>query len=207
MKQPELLYWAQRLQAIAQNGLTYSKDPFDVERFNQVRQIAAEILASGFAATTPETLVELFKRNFGYATPKVDVRAAVFQENRVLLVQERSDGAWTLPGGWADIGDAPSVAAVREVREESGYETKVTKLAAVYDRELHDHPPYPFHAYKIFFVCELVGGEAQTSVETTAVEFFAEDALPALSLSRVTPVQIQHMFGHWRHPEWPTSFD
>ena len=207
MKQPELLQWAQRLQAIAQNGLTYSKDPFDVERFNQVRQIAAEILAAGSAATTPEALVELFKRNFGYATPKVDVRAAVFRENRVLLVQERSDGAWTLPGGWADIGDAPSVAAVREVREESGYETKVTKLAAVYDRELHDHPPYPFHAYKMFFVCELVGGEAQTSMETTAVDFFAEDALPALSLSRVTPVQIQHMFGHWRHPEWPTSFD
>jgi ADP-ribose pyrophosphatase YjhB (NUDIX family) len=207
MKQPELLQWAQRLQAIAQNGLTYSKDPFDVERFNQIRQIAAEILAAGSAATTPEALVELFKRNFGYATPKVDVRAAVFRENRVLLVQERSDGAWTLPGGWADIGDAPSVAAVREVREESGYETKVTKLAAVYDRELHDHPPYPFHAYKMFFVCELVGGEAQTSMETTAVDFFAEDALPALSLSRVTPVQIQHMFGHWRHPEWPTSFD
>jgi ADP-ribose pyrophosphatase YjhB (NUDIX family) len=200
MKQPELLQWAQRLQAIAQNGLTFSKDPFDVERFNQVRQIAAEILAAGSAATTPEALVELFKRNFGYATPKVDVRAAVFRENRVLLVQERSDGAWTLPGGWADIGDAPSVAAVREVREESGYETKVTKLAAVYDRELHDHPPYPFHAYKLFFVCELVGGTAQTSMETTAVEFFAEDALPALSLSRVTPVQV-------RHPEWPTSYD
>jgi ADP-ribose pyrophosphatase YjhB (NUDIX family) len=207
MKQPELLQWAQRLQAIAQNGLTFSKDPFDVERFNQVRQIAGEILAAGSAATTPEALVELFKRNFGYATPKVDVRAAVFRENRVLLVQERSDGAWTLPGGWADIGDAPSVAAVREVREESGYETKVTKLAAVYDRELHDHPPYPFHAYKLFFVCELVGGTAQTSMETTAVEFFAEDALPALSLSRVTPVQVQHMFGHWRHPEWPTSYD
>ncbi len=207
MKTPDQLQWAQRLQAIAQNGLTYSKDPFDVERFNQVRQIAAEILASGAAMTTPEALVEVFKRNFGYATPKVDVRAAVFQENRVLLVRERSDGHWTLPGGWADIGDAPSVAAVREVREESGYETKVTKLAAVYDRELHGHPPYPFHAYKLFFVCELVGGTAKTSVETTAVEFFPEDALPQLSLSRVTPVQVRRMFGHWRHPEWPTSFD
>jgi ADP-ribose pyrophosphatase YjhB (NUDIX family) len=207
MKTPDLLQWAQRLQAIAQNGLTYSKDPFDVERFNQVRQIAAEILASGAATTMPEALVDIFKLNFGYATPKVDVRAAVFQENRVLLVKERSDGHWTLPGGWADIGDAPSVAAVREVREESGYETKVTKLAAVYDRELHDHPPYPFHAYKLFFVCEMVGGAAQTSLETTAVEFFPEDALPPLSLSRVTPVQVRHMFGHWRHPEWPTSFD
>lgn len=207
MKKPDLLQWAQRLQAIAQNGLTYSKDPFDVERFNQVRQIAAEILASGSAATPPEALVELFKRNFGYATPKVDVRAAVFQANRILLVKERSDGAWTMPGGWADIGDAPSVAAVREVREESGFEARVTKLAAVYDRELHGHPPYPFHAYKLFFVCELAGGRAQTSLETTAVEFFPEDALPRLSLSRVTPTQVKHMYEHWRHPEWPTSYD
>ncbi len=207
MKKPDLLHWAQRLQAIAQNGLTYARDPFDVERFGQVRQIAAEMLAGGSADTPPETLVELFKRNFGYATPKVDVRAAVFHNDRVLLVKERSDGNWTLPGGWADIGDPPSVAATREVREESGYEAKVKKLAAIYDPELHDHPPYPFHAYKLFFVCELAGGAPQTSLETTAVDFFDAHEIPPLSLSRVTPVQVQHMFEHWRHPEWPASFD
>jgi ADP-ribose pyrophosphatase YjhB (NUDIX family) len=207
MKEADLLQWAQRLQAIAQNGLTYARDPFDVERFNQVRQIAAEILASGSATTPTESLVDLFKRNFGYATPKVDVRAAVFQDDRILLVKERSDGCWTLPGGWADIGDPPSVAALREVREESGYEATAKKLAAVYDRELHNHPPYPFHSCKLFFVCELAGGTAQTSMETTAVDFFAEDALPPLSLVRVMPVQIRHMFAHYRHPEWPTSFD
>ena len=207
MKKPDVHQWAQRLQAIAQNGLTYARDPFDVERFGQVRQIAAEMLAAGSADTPPEAIVELFKQNFGYATPKVDVRAAVFRNDRVLLVRERSDGHWTLPGGWADVGDPPSVAATREVREESGYEAKVKKLAAIYDRELHNHPPYPFHAYKLFFVCELTGGTPQTSLETTAVDFFAADAIPALSLSRVTPVQVQHMFEHWRHPEWPTSFD
>ncbi|HKE09746.1 MAG TPA: NUDIX hydrolase [Candidatus Acidoferrum sp.] len=207
MKNPEWVEWAQRLQAIAQNGLAYARNPFDVERFNQVRQVAAEMLASGSDSVRAESLVELFQRNFGYATPKVDVRAAVFHKSRILLVKERVDDAWTLPGGWADVGDAPSVAALREVREESGYEATVKKLAAVYDRELHDHPPYPFHAYKLFFVCELTGGEARTSIETTAVHFFAEDNIPPLSLSRVTPVQIRHMFDHYRHPEWPTSFD
>lgn len=207
MKNPEWLQWAQRLQAIAQNGLTYSKDPFDVERFNQVRRIAAEILASASETTSAESLVDVFRRNFGYATPKVDVRAAVFHNERILLVKERADEGWTLPGGWADVGDAPSVAALREVREESGYEAKVKKLAAVYDRELHDHPPHPFHAYKLFFVCELTGGEPRLSIETTGVDFFAEDAIPPLSLPRVTPVQIRHMFDHYRHPQWPTSFD
>ena len=207
MKNPEWVQWAQRLQAIAQNGLAYARNPFDVERFNQVRQVAAEMLASGSDSVRAASLVELFQRNFGYATPKVDVRAAVFHQSRILLVKERVDDAWTLPGGWADVGDAPSVAALREVREESGYEATVKKLAAVYDRELHDHPPYPFHAYKLFFVCELTGGEARTSIETTAVHFFAEDNIPPLSLSRVTPVQIGHMFDHYRHPEWPTSFD
>ena len=207
MKNSSVVQWAQRLQAIAQNGLTYARDPFDVERFMQVRQIAAEMLASGSAETPSETLIELFKKNFGYATPKVDVRAAVFQGGRILLVKERSDERWTLPGGWADVGDAPSVAVTREVREESGYEVEVKKLAAVFDRELHGHPPYPFHSYKHFFVCEVTGGSPKTSLETLAVDFFPEDALPQLSLPRVTPAQIQHMFEHWRHPEWPTTFD
>jgi len=207
MKNPGVAQWAQRLQAIAQNGLTYARDPFDVERFLQVRQIAAEMLASGSAETPTESLIALFKTNFGYATPKVDVRAAVFQDERILLVKERSDNCWTLPGGWADVGDAPSVAVTREVLEESGYEVKVKKLAAVYDRELHGHPPYPFHSYKLFFVCQLTGGSPKTSLETLAADFFAEDALPPLSLPRVTPGHIQHMFEHWRHPDWPTSFD
>jgi ADP-ribose pyrophosphatase YjhB (NUDIX family) len=207
MKNPEWMQWAQRLQSIAQNGLTYSRDPFDVERFNQVRQIAAEMIASGSDSVRAESLVELSQRNFGYATPKVDVRAAVFHNGRILLVKERVDNGWTLPGGWADVGDAPSVAALREVREESGYEAAVKKLAAVYDRERHGHPPFPFHAYKLFFVCELAGGAPRTSIETTAVDFFAPDDIPPLSLSRVTPVQIRHMFDHYRHPEWPTSFD
>jgi ADP-ribose pyrophosphatase YjhB (NUDIX family) len=207
MKNQQWLQWAQRLQSIAQNGLTYAKDPFDVERFTQIRQIAAEILSSGNDPANMDFLIDLFKVNFGYATPKIDVRAAIFDADRVLLVKERVDNAWTLPGGWADIGDPPSVAALREVREESGYEATVKKLAAVYDRELHGHPPYPFHSYKLFFIGELTGGAPKLSLETTAVDFFPEDAIPPLSLPRVTPTHIHHMFDHHRHPEWPTSFD
>lgn len=207
MTNPVGLEWARRLQAIAQTGLTYSLSPFDTERYEAVREIAAEIMARVGGVADASSIVDLFRGDVGYATPKVDVRAAVFDEGRVLMVREREDGCWTLPGGWADVGSAPSVNAVREVREESGYEAEVVKLAAVYDRNLHGHPAIPFHAYKMFFVCRLSGGAPSVSVETDGVGFFGEDEIPALSLTRVMPSQIQLMFDHWRHPEWATSFD
>ena len=204
-----VLDWAKRLQAIAQTGLTYAKDPYDIERYRSVRQIAAEMLAANTSSVSSGKLLELFALDIGYATPKIDVRAAVFSDEGILLVREVSDGAWTLPGGWADVGDSPSLAAVREVKEESGYDVVARKLAAVYDRdhERHGHPAMPYHVYKLFFLCEAVGGAAKTSSETDAVSFFAEDRIPPLSLARVTPQQIAHLFDHHRHPEWPTSFD
>jgi ADP-ribose pyrophosphatase YjhB (NUDIX family) len=207
MTNPEWLEWARRLQAIAQTGLTYSLSPFDTERYEAVRGIAAEIMARGAGLDDAAAVVELFRGDVGYATPKVDVRAAVFDGGRVLMVREREDGCWTLPGGWADVGSAPSVNVVREVREESGYEVEVIKLAGVYDRNLHGHPAIPFHAYKMFFICRLSGGAPAVSHETDGVGFFGEDEIPELSLTRVVPGQIRHMFDHWRHPEWGTSFD
>lgn len=202
----EWLDWARQLQAIAQTGLTYAKDQYDIERYTAIRSIAAEIMAAHTARPVP-SVVDLFSRDGGYATPKVDVRAAVFQHDRILLVREREDGCWTLPGGWADVGDSPGVAAVREVKEESGYDVVARKVLAVYDRDRHGHPPIPFHAYKIFFLCELTGGVSETSHETDAVDFFAADALPPLSLTRTTADEIEHMFEHYRHPDWPASFD
>ncbi len=203
------LTWAKKLQAIAQTGITYAKDQYDIERYQSVRQIAAEMLAANSTGLSSTQLIDLFASEIGYATPKIDVRAAVFSGNGLLLVRERSDGGWTLPGGWADVGDSPSVAAVREVKEESGYDVVARKLAAVYDRdhERHGHPPMPHHVYKLFFLCEFVGGAAKTSNETDAVSFFPEDQVPPLSLTRVTPQQIAHLFDHHRHPDWPTSFD
>jgi ADP-ribose pyrophosphatase YjhB (NUDIX family) len=207
MSVPQWLTWARRLQAIAQSGLTYCKDTLDIQRYHEVRAIAAEMMSTGAALPSAAPLQELFAGQVGYATPKVDVRAAVFRDSQILLVRELDDGSWTLPGGWADVGESPSVAAARETREESGYEVHITKLAALFDRDLHGHPAYPFHAYKLFFLAELRGDAAQDSHETADAQFFAENQLPPLSLSRVTPRQIAHMFEHFRNPTLPTSFD
>ncbi len=204
---PLWLEWAQRLQAIAQTGLTYCRNPFDTERYEAVRQIAADMLANCAGLTDASAVVDLFKGEVGYATPKVDVRAAVFDQARLLLVREREDGCWTLPGGWADVGSSPSLNVIREVREESGYDVEVVKLAAVFDRNLHGHPAIPFHAYKLFFIARLIGGSASHGAETDGVGFFRESDIPPLSLTRITPGQIRHMFDHYRHPEWATSFD
>lgn len=207
MPQPEWLAWAKQLQAIAQTGLTYAQNVYDVERYTEIRRIAAEMMAEGAGIEDASRIADLFRGETGYATPKVDVRAAVFREGRILLVKEREDGCWTLPGGWADIGDSPSVAAVREVREESGYQVACRKLALVFDRDKHGHPPLPYHVYKLFFVCDLLGGAAASNHETDGVDFFAEGALPPLSLTRVVAAEIALLFDHYRHPEWPTAFD
>jgi ADP-ribose pyrophosphatase YjhB (NUDIX family) len=207
MQNPQWLNWARRFQAIAQIGLEYCKDPYDRQRYEEIQRLAAEITAKSAGLPDATPLVELFKNEAGYATPKIDIRTAVFDRDRILLVKERADGLWTLPGGWADIGDSPSSAAVREVKEESGYEIVVRKLAAVYDRDKHGHPPIAYHVYKFFFIGQLCGGQAQDSLETSAVEFFMEDELPPLSITRVTPAQLRHMFGHHRNPGWATSYD
>jgi ADP-ribose pyrophosphatase YjhB (NUDIX family) len=207
MSDPAWLDWAKRLQAVAQTGLTYAQNIFDEERYTEIRRIASEMMASGTGIEDATRIADLFAREKGYATPKLDVRAAVFRDGRILLVKEREDGCWTLPGGWADVGDAPSVAAVREVREESGYEVAARKLALVFDRDRHGHPPLPFHVYKLFFVCDLVGGAPASNHETEGIDFFAEDAIPPLSLTRVVPEEIGLLFEHHRHPEWPTTFD
>ena len=204
---PQWLDWAKRLQAIAQTGIAFSKDHYDTERYEAVRHIDAELLGAGTEAASIEPIVDLLSRDKGYATPKVDVRAAVIQQGQILLVKEAEDGGWSLPGGWADVGDVPSLAVAREVREESGFQVVARKLAAVLDRNLHGHPFFPFHAYKFFFLCDLQGGEATPSYETDGVGFFNEDALPPLSLTRVMPAQIALMFEHYRNPGKPTTFD
>jgi ADP-ribose pyrophosphatase YjhB (NUDIX family) len=204
---PQWLTWARRLQALSQSGLTYCKEKFDIHRYEEIRQIAAEMMAAGASLSDPAPIAQLFAQQSGYATPKVDTRVAAFKDGRILLVRELEDGRWTLPGGWADVGEPPSIAAAREAHEESGYEVRITKLAAVFDRNLHGHPPYAFHAYKLFFLAEVTGGAAKDSHETAEAQFFDEHHLPPLSLLRVTPSQIAHLFEHFRHPELPTSFD
>jgi ADP-ribose pyrophosphatase YjhB (NUDIX family) len=204
---PQWLHWARRLQAIAQTGLTFTRDHYDRERYEQLQAIAAEMMAAGSGMPDSKKILELFRGESGYATPKIDVRGAVIRQDQILLVRERGDGGWTLPGGWADVGESPAAMVVREVKEESGYDVVPRKLAALFDRNQHPHPPMPSHVYKLFFLCDLTGGEATPSFETLEVAFFSRCQLPQLSASRITPYQIEHMFDHAAHPEWPTTFD
>ncbi len=205
--EPKWLEWAKKLQATAQNGLMYTESPFERERYEDIREVAAEILAA-HSSLDADKILKLFDAQTGYATPKVDVRGAVFRDNRILLVKEKSDGRWTLPGGWADVTETPSEAVVREVFEEAGFRTRAIRLAAVFDRSKQGHVrPYPFHVYKLFFLCELLGGSPTKSIETDGAEFFDEHQLPELSLGRNTPRQIARMFEHFRNPDLPTDFD
>jgi ADP-ribose pyrophosphatase YjhB (NUDIX family) len=204
---PPWLLWARELQALAQTGLAFSKDAYDLERYQRIRALAAEMYARG-SDTPVERIRSLFAQESGYATPKVDVRGAVFRDERILLVQEATDGGWTLPGGWADVNQSAREAVEREIQEESGYEARAVKLAAVYDyRRQGNRNPLPNSIYKIFFVCELTGGEARTSFETSAVDFFLPDQLPPLSLGRTNPAQVARMFAHWRNPALAADFD
>lgn len=208
-KTPEWLRWAKELQALSQTGLHFAEISYDRERYQRVAQIAAEIVAAHTSLAVGEVL-SLNRREFGYATPKVDVRGVVFHKGRILLVQEAMDaGRWTVPGGWADVTETPSEAAEREVLEESGLRTKATKLLAVYDRERQGHEPsFPYHVYKVVFHCEWLSGSLRSDgSETTGAEFFTEEDLPELSVSRVTRAQIQRFFLHLREPERPTDFD
>ncbi len=198
--------WYRRLRVVAQYGLTYSKDPYDLERFREVLAIS-EQMAARVSGEPLAKVADSLRLESGPPSPKLDVRAAVFRGDRILLVREASDGLWTLPGGWVDLGDSPGAAAAREVREESGLICEPRKLFALLDRNRHPHGPLLYHAYKLFFLCDLVAGELSTSLETTAADFFALDALPPLSLTRVLPEQVALAFRHRAQPELPTQFD
>ena len=208
-REPDWLVWAREIQATAQTGLAFTRDPYDAERYHALQRLPARIMAAHTAADL--TRIEaLFESESGYASPKVGVRAAVFDERgRVLMVRETADhGRWTLPGGWAEVNQTPAESVVREVFEESGYHVRPLKLAAVWDRARQKHPPAPYSVVRLFFVCALEGGEATTSLETSAIGWFPEEALPAdLSLGRVLPEQVARMFAHWRDPALPTDFD
>ena len=196
---------AQRIQAIAQTGLNYAVSPYDIERYGELSAIAAAMIAGPEPLNIDRARL-VFGAERGYATPKVDVRAAVFQQDRLLLVREREDGGWTLPGGWAEVGQSAAESVEREVREESGYLVKAVKLLACWDRNKHLHPAIPFHAYKLVFRCELAGGAPSASAETSEVGFFAEGQIPPLSLTRILPEQLQFVFRSLRDPMAPAVF-
>lgn len=203
---PSNLDLARRLFALSQTGLHFTPQEYDRERYREIARIAEAMLANE-SVHSPEQLHETWFVEDGYATPKIDVRGAIYRDRTVLLVREVMDGKWTLPGGWADVNDSPACAVEKEIEQESGFTARAVKLAALYDRNKHDHPYYLFHAWKAFFICEITGGEPRLSNETDGVEFFPLDALPDLSTGRSTAKQIQRMYEHHLHRDWPTEFD
>ncbi|ADU32189.1 NUDIX hydrolase [Evansella cellulosilytica] len=204
--EPKWLEWAKQLQSIAQAGLAYSKDVYDIERFEQIRNLSVEIL-SLHTEVSETKIKDLFANETGYATPKVDIRSVVFKDNQILMVRENADGKWSLPGGWGDIGLSPSEVAVKEVKEESNFDVKAIKLLGVLDKKCHPHPPSPYHTYKIFIQCEIIGGQPKEGRETSAVQFFSENDLPPLSIERITESQIKQAFKHLHNREEPAFFD
>ena len=203
---PSALHLARRLLALGQTGLHFTHEEYDRERYHEVVDIATRLLALESGRTAQDLHATWFVED-GYATPKIDVRGMIFRDDQVLLVRERTDGKWTAPGGWADVNDSPRDAVEKEIEQESGFRARAVKLAAVYDRNKHEHPPYLFHAWKFFFICEITGGELRTSYETTEVAFTPIDALPELSTGRATAAQILRMYEHHLDRTRPTEFD
>jgi ADP-ribose pyrophosphatase YjhB (NUDIX family) len=204
--EPRWLRLARELSAMAQTGLTFSQDPFDRLRYERLRELSAQMLAQGSSADY-EIILESLRGQTGYATPKVDVRGAAFRDQRILLVREITDGKWTLPGGWADVNQTPSQCVVREIAEESGFEARALKLAAVHDYQTRNHLHHKDSIYKLLFLCEIIGGAARPSNETSEVGFFSRDDLPPLSIGRSTAAQIELMFRHRDDPGLATEFD
>jgi ADP-ribose pyrophosphatase YjhB (NUDIX family) len=202
---PRWLGWAREIQAIAQTGAHFAENAYQRQRFQRLSEIAAEIF-SEHTHLDPDELKECFRKAIGYATPRVDVRGAVFRDGKLLLVRERQDGGWTMPGGWADVGDVPSKAVEREVFEEAGFMVKARKVIGVYDAN-RIGPLEVFHAFKIVFLCEILSGEATPSDETSEVAFFSYDELPqTLSGERTRPRHLLDAFAALNQ-DLQTTFD
>jgi ADP-ribose pyrophosphatase YjhB (NUDIX family) len=209
MSKGGLLALVQRLAAVSQSGLAFAESPFDIQRYEEIRGLAAELASYGEIDAL--RVAAIFRSDDGYITPKLIVRAAVFSlpegTPHILMVKETADGRWTLPGGWIDVGESAAYAAEREVLEETGVRVTAEKLAAIFDKRRHDHPPAPHHAYLIFFLCRMEGGSLTPSLETSEVGWFPLDRLPELSTGRATEQQIRRMFEHYENPDLPTDFD
>jgi ADP-ribose pyrophosphatase len=202
---PKWIDWAREIFSLSQSGLTYSQNEYDLDRYKRLQAITAEMIASESEITKGSAL-DSFSMQAGYITPKVDVRGAVIRDGKILLIQERADTMWAMPGGWADLGNSPASVAEREVWEESGYRVKAEKVVAVIDANRIE--PFEFyHAYKLIFLCKLLDGEPRISYETLAVDFFDPNHLPPLSIYRTNENMVQEVFAHVQNPNRPTAFD
>ena len=202
---PNWLNWAMEIQSIAQNGLTFARDPYDIERYKRLRELSAEILAA-YSDLPAEKIHPLFCNESGYQTPKLDTRAAIFEDDKILLVQE-NNGRWSLPGGWVDVLESIASNTVKEVREETGLDVVAERIIAIQDRNLHNPPPYPYGVCKVFVLCRKTGGHFVENIETLGFDYFPCDHLPPLSEEKCTADQIKMCFCAHSNPQWQTHFD
>lgn len=200
------LEWAKRIQSLSQAGLTYAKDVYDIERYEELRNISAEIIEE-YTELEMQKVKDLFASDTGYQTPKIDVRGAVFKENKILMVREKSDNKWALPGGFCDVGLSPAENIVKEIKEESGFNVVPIKLLAILDMNKHPHPPQPYHYYKLFIQCKIVSGYEKVGVETKGIHFYDRNNLPELSLNRNTESQIKMLFDFLENPNKEALLD
>jgi len=199
------LRWAIELQSLAQAGLTYGKDAYDIERYGRIREISAEMMA--YQSDMPlQKVKDLFCNETGYQTPKLDTRAAIFKGEKILLVQE-NNGKWSLPGGWVDVNVSVKENTIKEVKEEAGLDVTADRLIAVQDRAKHNLPLYAYGVCKVFVLCTPIGGEFQKNLETTGFCFFPEDGLPELATEKNTAEQIRMCFTAYHSEHWTTVFD
>ena len=199
------LDWAKELQFIAQSALAYCKDSFDIERFQRIREISAEILST-YSGLSVEKVKGLFCNENGFQTPKLDTRAAIFDDDKILLVHE-TNGTWSLPGGWVDALETIKSNTQKEVKEEAGLEVTASRLIAVQDRNKHKDPPYAYNVCKVFVLCEIIGGEFTANIETTETAYFALDELPVLAEEKTSKEQIAMCFEAYKNPDWQVKFD
>ncbi|TCP20790.1 ADP-ribose pyrophosphatase YjhB (NUDIX family) [Scopulibacillus darangshiensis] len=187
------LEYAKKLQSIAQAGITYSKNKYELERFEQIRDISIQILQN-YTDIEHAKIRNLFANETGYQTPKIDVRGAIYKDNKILLVKEKNDGRWALPGGWADIDTSLSEAIIKEAKEEAGLVVLPKRIISIFDYKKHAAKPLPYGVYKIFVECELIKGSFKNNIETSESGFFEPESLPPLSLNRNTREQIELCF-------------
>jgi ADP-ribose pyrophosphatase YjhB (NUDIX family) len=205
-KSPQWLKWAREIQSLSQTGLAFAETDYEKNRYNRLAELAAEITESQTNLSSEKT-AQIFMNQPGYATPKIDVRGAIIKDGEILLVQEKTDERWAMPGGWADVGDFPASVAERETEEESGYLVKAKKVVGVFDANRSGRPMEFFHAFKIIFLCDLIGGDPKTSDETIDVGFFSFDNLPPLSQNRTNDRYLNEVKLHLEDPNRATCFD
>ena len=198
--------WSMEIQSLAQSGLAYTDNVYDIERYERLREISAEMLAEKTDLSI-EKVKDLFCNETGYQTPKIDTKAVIFKDNKILLVHENNN-TWSLPGGWCDVLESVKSNTVKEVKEETGLDVNAIKVVAIQDRNKHNKPIYAYGVCKVFILCDVISGEFEKNIETTEIKYFSQDEIPNnLSDEKTNKEQIEMCFKAYNDKNWQTQFD